>query len=130
MLFCKYPNGPTYQFSIFNVKYQRRQKHIGEKTHLILDGMTIEIGKKLKLDISLCFPKVKDDGNRIISFINRNGTIAFRHHLIENRKLVKECEFDMKLFRVMNSTFDDDGKVDFTVKSFINSTNDDVLTEE
>ncbi|ELA40907.1 uncharacterized protein VICG_02047 [Vittaforma corneae ATCC 50505] len=78
MLLCKYPNGPTYQFSIFNVKYQRRQKSIGEKAYLVLDGMDSEAGKRLKLNLSLCFPKVLD-ASRLVAFINRNGTIAFRH---------------------------------------------------
>lgn len=128
MTFCKYPNGPTYHFSIFNTKYQRRQKPIGEKAYLILDGMDSEIGKKLKLNLSLCFPKV-DEASRVVSFINRNGTVAFRHYLIENKKLVKECEFDMKLFKVINSTFDTHGEVDFTLKSFMNSANNDVLKQ-
>lgn len=128
LLLCKYPNGPTYQFSIFNVKYQRRQKPIGEKAYLVLDGMSSEVGKKLQLDLSLCFPKVSK-ASRVVAFINRRGTIAFRHFLVENRKLSKECEFDMKLFRVMNSTFEMNGDVDFALKPFMNSTNDDILTE-
>lgn len=129
LVLCKYPNGPTYHFSLFNVKYQRRQKSMGEKSYLILDGMSSEIGKKLKLDLSLCFPKVAE-ASRVVSLINRNGTIAFRHYLIENRKLVKECEIDMKLYRVVNSTIEMNGNVEFTLKSFMNSTNDDILSEK
>lgn len=143
MVFCKYPNGPTYKFSLFNTKYQRRQKTMGENAYLIIDGMSSEIGKNLKHSLSLCFPKVGNSKianqkianqkavnvSRIVSFINRNGTIAFRHHLIENRKLIGECEFDMKLFKVINSTFDMNGDVDFTIRPFINSANDNILED-
>lgn len=129
MQLCKYPNGPTYHFSMFNVKYERRLKSIGEKAFLVLDGMTSEIGKRLKVDLSLCFPKTSE-ASRLVAFVNRGGTVAFRHYLIEKRKLEKECEFDMKLFKVVNSTFDMDGSVDFTLKSFMNRTNDDILTQK
>lgn len=129
MILSKYPNGPTYHFSLFNVKYERRLKPIGEKAFLVLDGMTSELGVRLKTDLSLCFPKT-DDASRLVAIINRNGTIAFRHYLIDKRKLQKECEFDMKLYRVVNSTFDMDGDVDFTLKSFMNRTNDDVLSQK
>lgn len=125
----KYPNGPTYYFSLFNVKYQRRTHSMGEKAYLVLDKMNSDLGNKLKLDLSLCFPKV-EDANRLVGLINRNGTIAFRHYLIENRKLKSECEFDMKLYRVVNSTFDMNGEVDYTLKSFMNSSKRDVLYEE
>lgn len=126
---CKYPCGPTYEFSIFNVKYQRRQKTIGEKAYLVLDGMDSIIGERLKLNLSLCFPKV-NDASRLAAFINRNGTIAFRHFLIDNRRLVKECEFDMKLYKVYNSTFDVDGEIDYVLKAYTNTRIDDVLKKE
>lgn len=129
IIFCKFPNGPTYHFSTFNVKYQRRLKPMGEKAYLVLDGMDSVIGKILKLNLSLCFPKVSE-ASRLISLTNQDGTIAFRHFLIEQRKLIKECEFDMKLFKVVNSTFETDGNVDFTLKSFMNSANNDVLKEK
>lgn len=128
VVLCKYPNGPTYYFSVFNVKYQRRKKTVGEKAFLVLDGMGSEIGQKLKLDLSLCFPKTAE-ASRLVAMINRGGTVAFRHFIIENRKLSRECEFDMKLFKVVNSTFDVDGDVDFALKAFLNRTNDDILTE-
>jgi U3 small nucleolar ribonucleoprotein protein IMP4 len=129
IVFCKYPQGPTYHFSTFNVKYQRRLKSMGEKAYLVIDGMDSTLGKALKLNTSLCFPKV-EEASRLVSLINKDGTIAFRHFLIENKKLVKECEFDMKLFKVVNSTFETNGDVDFTLKSFMNSANNDILKEK
>lgn len=128
IVFCKFPNGPTYHFSTFNVKYQRRLKPMGEKAYLVIDGMDSELGKALKFNTSLCFPKI-DEASRLISLINREGIIAFRHFLIEQRKLIKECELDMKLFKIANSTFDTNGNVDFTLKSFMNSANNDILKE-
>lgn len=127
--FCKFPNGPTYHFSTFNVKYQRRLKPMGEKAYLVMDGMDSAMGKVLKENISLCFPKI-DEAARLVSIINKDGTLAFRHFLIEQRKLIKECELDMKLYKVVNSTFDTNGDVDFTLKSFMNSANNDVLKEK
>lgn len=129
MVLCKYPHGPTYHFSLFNVRCQRRLKSMGEKAYLVIDGMDSELGRQLKTNLSLCFPKVPEAA-RLVAFINRNGTIAFRHFLIESRKLARECEFDMKLFKVVNSTFDMNGDVDFTLKSFMNSANNDILAEK
>jgi U3 small nucleolar ribonucleoprotein protein IMP4 len=129
LILCKYPFGPTYKFSLYNLKYQRRQKNFGEKVFLICDGLDSEIGEKLKLNMSLCFPKIKE-GNRVVSFVNRNGTISFKHFLIEDRKLEKECEFDLKLFKVMNSTFEMEGEDDYTLQAFTNSRKDDILKQE
>lgn len=129
MILCKYPHGPTYHFSVFNVKYQRRQKPIGEKAYLVLDGMESDIGKRLKENLSLCFPKT-DDAGRLLALINKNGTIAFRHYLIEKRKLEKECEFDMNLFKVVNSTIETNGDVDFALKSFMNNAKTDILAKK
>jgi len=129
IVFSKFPHGPTHYFSLFNVKYQRRIKPMGEKAYLVVDGMNTDLGKALKLNLSLCFPKVPE-ASRLVAFVNRNGTLAFRHFLIEQRKLVKECEFDMKLYKVVNSTFDMDGNIDYTLKSFMNSTKNDVLYEQ
>lgn len=129
MVLCKYGHGPTYHFSLFNVKFQRRAKSMGEKAYLVVDGMDSEVGQRLKSCLSLCFPKVPE-ASRLVAFINRNGTVAFRHFLIESRKLVKECEFDMRLFKVVNSTFDTNGDVDFALKAFMNSANNDVLAEK
>lgn len=129
LILCRYPHGPTYKFSLFNLKYQRRMKTLGEKVHLVVDGMGSAIGADLKLSLSLCFPQVKD-GNRLVAFVNRGGTIAFRHFLIEERKLVKECEFDMKLFKIVNSTFDMNGDVGYVLNAFTNTRKDDVLNEE
>ncbi|KAI5149561.1 U3 small nucleolar ribonucleoprotein IMP4 [Enteropsectra breve] len=128
-ILCKYPHGPTYSFSLFNLKYQRRQKTFGEKPYLVMDGLSSEIGEALKQNLSLCFPRV-EDGNRLVAFINKNGTVAFRHFLIEKRKLIKECEFDLKLFKIVNSTFDMDGDVGYVLKAYTNTLKQDVLTEE
>lgn len=127
-ILSKFPNGPTYYFSLFNTKYQRRTHKLGEKAFLVIDNMNSELGKNLKLNLSLCFPKV-EEANRVVSFINKNGTIAFRHCLFENRKLVRECEFDMKLYKVVSSTFNMDGDLNYALKSFMNSTKQDVLSE-
>lgn len=128
LIFSKFPNGPTHYFSIFNTKYQRRTHSLTEKAYLVIDGMDSELGKQLKLNLSLCFPKC-DDSKRVVGFINKNGTVAFRHCLVENRKLERECEFDMKLYKVVGSTFNMNGNVDYVLKSFMNSTKQDVLSE-
>lgn len=124
---CKYPYGPTYKFSLFRLKYQRRAKNFGEKVHLIVDGMESEVGKLLKKNLSLCFPMIKE-GNRLIAFINRGGTIAVRHFTIEDRKLVKDCEFDMRIFKIINSTIEADDDVSYVYNAFTNTRKEDILS--
>lgn len=129
LILCRYPHGPTYKFSLFRLKFQRRVKTFGEKPYLVIDGMDSEIGSSLKKDISLCFPTVVD-GNRLLALINRSGTIAFRHFLVENKKLVKECEFDLRLFKVINSTLESEGEISYVLNAFTNTRKDDILKEE
>lgn len=126
---CKFPTGPTYHFTLFNVRYQRRQKPVGEKAFLVIDGMQSKTGQDLREALALCFPKT-EAASRVVAVINRKGTVAFRHYLVEDRKLAKETEFDMRLFKVVNSTLEVDGEVEFAVKSHMNSTNNDVLGDE
>lgn len=138
LILCKFPYGPTYKFSMFNIKYDRRQKTFGEKAYLVIDGFDSEIGELLKLNLSLCFPAIKNTssnkntvpGNRLVAFINRNGTVAFKHFLIEDKKLINECSFDLKLFKVTNSTFNTDGDVGFILNAFTNTRKDDILKLE
>ncbi|KAI5168477.1 U3 small nucleolar ribonucleoprotein IMP4 [Pancytospora epiphaga] len=129
LILCKYPTGPTYKFSLFNVKYQRRTKALGERAFLVIDGMDSQIGLDLKQNLSTCFPSTKE-GNRLVAFVNRGGTIAFRHFLIENKKLTKECEFDMRIYKIINSTFDMDGDIGYVLNAFTNTRKDDILKEE
>jgi len=126
---CRYPQGPTYSFSLFNLKFQRRVRSFGEKVQLVLDGMDSVLGKRLCLDLSLCFPKISE-GNRLLAMVNRGGTIAFRHFFIDKRKLEKDCEFDLKLYKVVNSTFNVSGNVDYALRAYTNAGNDDILKEE
>lgn len=129
LILTKYPHGPTYRFSLFNMKYDRRQRTFGEKVHLVVDGMSSRIGCELRTTLSVCFPAVKQ-GSRLVAFVNRLGTVAFRHFLIEDRRLVKECEFDMKLYNATNGTFDMDGDVEYVLNAFTNTRNEDVLSGE
>lgn len=126
---CCYPHGPTYRFSLFHLKFQRRAKTMGEKAYLVVDGMGSELGTALRRALALCFPAV-EDGNRLVAFVNRDGIIAFRHFLIESRKLVKECEFDLRLYNVTNSTVEVEGTVGYVLNAFTNTRRDDVLAAD
>ncbi|KAI3383937.1 hypothetical protein SNEBB_006846 [Seison nebaliae] len=142
---CHLPYGPTAQLSLHNVVLRHdipQMKHSPEEyPHLILHELNSKLGKRIGDILRFLFPqgRTKTESRRVISLLNVNDFIAFRHHQYEMNKKKNETSstvssenvklneigprFDMKLFSIKNGTLDnlDLAPVEFALRPYMNS---------
>ncbi|PRP82768.1 U3 small nucleolar ribonucleoprotein IMP4 [Planoprotostelium fungivorum] len=119
------PYGPTAYFSLSNVVIRH---DIPEKIpvsqqypHLVFHGLSTTLGKRY------LFPVPKPESTRVISFINQNDFISFRHHTFKkHRKEVDLKEigprFEMRLFQIRLGTLDMEyAENEYVLRPFMNS---------
>eukprot|EP00299_Pterocystis_sp_00344_P015251 c7603_g1_i1.p1 GENE.c7603_g1_i1~~c7603_g1_i1.p1 ORF type:complete len:285 (+),score=67.18 c7603_g1_i1:27-881(+) len=84
MIVSHFPNGPTAMFTISNAILRHDIANRGTMSeaypHLIFQGFTSKLGKRVMNVLKYLFPVPKPDSKRVISFINNEDMISFRHH--------------------------------------------------
>ena len=87
MIVSHLPTGPTAYFALYNVVLRH---DLSEKPdtlsqqhpHLIFDGFSSRIGDRVVDILKYLFPVLnKGESNRVISFLNREDVILFRHYV-------------------------------------------------
>ncbi|AFM99453.1 brix domain-containing protein [Encephalitozoon hellem ATCC 50504] len=118
-----FPFGPTMKFTIIDHFITRRAFPLSPKSYFVCDNMEGPIGKKIKERMALLFPQCSG-AKRIVSLVNRNDTIAFRHYLIERgdkTTLNKSLGMDLKAYEIRKGTFEMDGEFEWAYKPYMNS---------
>ncbi|KRH95248.1 U3 small nucleolar ribonucleoprotein (snoRNP) component [Pseudoloma neurophilia] len=123
------PYGPTFHFSLHNVKMDRREKSIKKNVNLILENFTTETGLMVKDYLSVLFPIFHDSSKsgkvvpakRSLVFINKDDLIRFRHFFNEDRIQEDVISFDMKLYRINRGSIEFEGEPIFSLNNFINT---------
>lgn len=121
------PYGPTFHFSLHNVKLERREKSIKRDVNLILENFTTETGLMVKDHLSVLFPTYNQNdqkhnlAKRSLVFINKDDLIRVRHYFNEDKIQEDNIAFDMKLFRINRGSFEFEGDPIFSLSSFINT---------
>lgn len=90
MIVCHLPYGPTAYFSLSNCVLRH---DIPECTpasqaypHLIIDGLTSKIGKRIGRILQALYPVPAKDSKRVLTFANKNDYLSFRHHMYRMEK--------------------------------------------
>ncbi|KAM0671840.1 brix domain-containing protein [Ordospora colligata] len=118
-----FPYGFTMRFTIVDYFLTQRSFSLGPKAYFVCDNMEGPVGKKVKEKISLLFPKC-EDAKRVVSLVNRNENIAFRHYIIEKGlkiSLNKSFGMDLKIYEIRKGTFEQEGEIEWVYKPFMNS---------
>jgi U3 small nucleolar ribonucleoprotein protein IMP4 len=114
------PMGPTAFFSISNAVLRHDLEGGAAPMseaypHLILEGFTTELGKRVANILKCLFPvPQKADSKRVITFFNQNDYISFRHHMytktsgVEPQVMLHEVgpRFELKLYQIRLGTLD------------------------
>ena len=81
--------------------------------HLILEGFTSALGKRVSNILKFLFPVPKDDSKRVMTFANQADFISFRHHTYEQPRGAKSVtlkevgpRFEMRLFQIKLGTLE------------------------
>ncbi|XP_076448318.1 U3 small nucleolar ribonucleoprotein IMP4-like [Babylonia areolata] len=115
------PFGPTAYFTLSNVVMRHDIPGVGTMSevfpHLIFHNFSTKLGKRVMNILKHLFPVTKDDSRRVMSFINEDDFIHFRHHTF--KRVEKEMEltevgprFDMKLYQLIRGTLEEANMAD------------------
>lgn len=125
------PYGPTAFFNISGVVMRSEvadARHVPEKApHLVLEGMSTKLGQRIGTILKHLFPAAKEEANRVISFINRQDCIIFRHHIyseVGGEVLLKEVgpRFTLTPYLVKLDTVDSKvGDYEWRLNTFTNT---------
>lgn len=122
LILTYFPYGPTFYFSLHNVRLLSRTKPFSTKALLILENFGTDIGLKLKQNLSYMFPSV-EKGKRVVVFHNKDDIIRFRHYFLEHNPEEDTIRFDMKLYKVMKGSLEFEGDPEWELRAFINTAN-------
>lgn len=100
MTICHLPHGPTAVFTLYNTVMRHdifvsreEKKTISEAyPHLIFDNFTSKLGSRVENVLKYLFPVPKTvdatgkETKRVLSFINRDDFISFRHHTFKRKE--------------------------------------------
>lgn len=82
------PYGPTAYFGLHNVVMRHDLPQVAPISeafpHLILHNLTTKFGRRVGTILKNLFPVPKADSRRVVSFLNRDDFISFRHHGARN----------------------------------------------
>ncbi|XP_033149087.1 U3 small nucleolar ribonucleoprotein protein IMP4 [Drosophila busckii] len=121
LVVCHLPFGPTAFFNISDVVMRHDIPDIGpmseQKPHLIFSNFKTNIALRTVSILKHLFPVPKEKSERVISFINNNDNIIFRHHLYKyiNKELtITEIgpRFQLKLYQIKLGTLENIKAVD------------------
>ncbi|XP_030246628.1 U3 small nucleolar ribonucleoprotein protein IMP4, partial [Drosophila navojoa] len=133
LVICHLPFGPTAFFNITDVIMRHDIPNIGpmseQKPHLIFSNFKSNIGLRTVKILKHLFPVPNDKSERIISFINNEDKISFRHH--QYKYVNKEIEltevgprFQLKLYQIKLGTLENIKAVDteWVSRPYLNTT--------
>eukprot|EP01094_Clydonella_sp_ATCC50884_P018802 TRINITY_DN3547_c0_g1_i1.p2 TRINITY_DN3547_c0_g1~~TRINITY_DN3547_c0_g1_i1.p2 ORF type:complete len:350 (-),score=119.36 TRINITY_DN3547_c0_g1_i1:211-1260(-) len=113
LIVCHMPYGPTAYFGLHNVvtRHEVAADKMSEAyPHLIFHGFTTSLGDRVTSILKYLFPVPKDESRRVVSFVNDDDFISFRHHVYEKHGkevALKEIgpRFELKLYHIKLGTF-------------------------
>ena len=131
MVISHLPYGPTAYFSLSNVVMRHDIPNVGPVQevypHLIFHNFTTKLGKRLESILKYLFPVPKPDSKRVMSFVNSEDYVSFRHHVYtgpDNK--IELCEvgprFEMRLFEIRQGTLEQNHtNIEWKLRPYMNT---------
>lgn len=131
LVICHLPYGPTAYFSLSNVVMRHDIPNVGPVQeiypHLIFHNFTTKLGKRLESILKYLFPVPKPETKRIISFVNSEDYVSFRHHTHQGPNSNIELSevgprFEMRLFEIRQGTMEQaHANVEWKLRPYMNT---------
>jgi len=121
LVICHLPHGPTARFTILNTVMRHDLPDVEnmpqEYPHLVFHNFKTKLGQRVVNILKYLFPVPKEESKRVVSFLNHEDYILFRHHQYyqEDKKVqIKELgpRFGLKLYEIKLGTLDQDAVAD------------------
>ena len=131
MVISHLPYGPTAYFSLSNVVMRHDIPNVGPVQevypHLIFHNFTTKLGKRLESILKYLFPVPKPDSKRVMSFVNSEDYVSFRHHVYtgpNNKIELSEVgpRFEMRLFEIKQGTLEQNHtNIEWKLRPYMNT---------
>jgi U3 small nucleolar ribonucleoprotein protein IMP4 len=136
MIISHMPYGPTVYFGLFNVVLRHDiEEEIDTVSeaypHLIFDGFNNRLGERMTEILKNLFPVPKLDSQRVLTFINNDDYISFRHHTFTKSKTnnrdgvtLEEVgpRFELKPYQILLGTIDmPDANKEWVLRPYMNT---------
>lgn len=132
MIVSHMPYGPTIYFGVFNIllrhDIEEEVDTISEAyPHLIFDGFNTRVGERVKEILRNIFPVPKLDSTRVLSFMNNDDYVSFRHHKYKKNKNDTDLEeigprFDLRPYQILLGTLDmPDSSKEWVLRPYMNT---------
>lgn len=126
------PYGPTVYFGLFNVVLRHDiQEEIDTVSeaypHLIFDGFNSKLGSRITEILKNIFPVPKLESPRVLTFINKEDYISFRHHVYKKKKNDVDLDevgprFELRPYQIALGTIDmPDATKEWVLRPYMNS---------
>eukprot|EP00116_Pleurobrachia_bachei_P007497 sb/3467759/ len=131
IVICHLPYGPTAYFSLSNVVMRHDIPNVGPVQeiypHLVFHNFTTKLGKRVESILKYLFPVPKDSSKRVMSFVNSEDYISFRHHMWNGPNSNIELSevgprFEMKLYEIKQGTLEQNHvNTEWKLRPFMNT---------
>ena len=136
MIVSHMPFGPTIYFGLFNVvlRHDIREEvdTVSEAyPHLIFDGFNSRLGDRITEIMKNLFPVPKLDSQRVLTFVNQDDYISFRHHTFTKKKNTNKDSvdleevgprFEMRPYQILLGTIDmPDANKEWVLRPYMNT---------
>lgn len=126
------PYGPTCWFNLSNVVMRHdvdAPRTISEAyPHLIFNNFTSNLGERVSKILKYLYPVPKADTKRVMSYVNHDDFISFRHHsfALDKKEVVLQelgPRFELKPFKIVRGALDqvDEADVEWQAHLHMNS---------
>jgi len=132
---CHLPYGPTASFTLQDVVMRHDIPDIGTMSeqypHLVFHNFKTKLGRRVQDILKYLFPVPKEDSKRVLTFINHDDYILFRHHNYRRKEGAgRELElseagprFLLKLYEIRLGTPDQGSaaEVEWVLRPYMNT---------
>jgi U3 small nucleolar ribonucleoprotein protein IMP4 len=133
LVICHLPLGPTAFFTLSNAVLRHDLNPPAAPMseaypHIILNGFSTELGKRVGNILKCLFPVPRADAKRVVTFANDNDFISFRHHMYSKAShdsvTLHEVgpRFEMRLYQIRLGTLEQkEADNEYVLRSFQNT---------
>jgi len=133
MIISHLPYGPTVYFSLFNVVMRHDVQGLDTMSiawpHLVFHNFNTNLGKRVVTVLKYLFPPAKEDTKRVLSFVNQDDWISFRHHTWINNGYkqveIKEVgpRFELMLYKIRLGSIEmEEADNEWSLRNYQNTT--------
>ena len=131
LVVCHLPYGPTAYFGLHNVVMRHDLPQVAPVSeaypHLVTHNLSTKVGLRVATILRHLFPVPKPEAKRVVSFVNRDDFISFRHHVYAPDKadvtlMEAGPRFEMRLYQIKLGTIDQtEVETEYVLRTYQNS---------